>query len=400
MSEILLRSSNFEEVTFRGPSSSVQYNEFQKSLFMDLNNLFELTGKSKLDLIDKLGTIYHENIALQRMVKQLENQITLLQSNMALTNERIHGAFFFTNENIPNTIIPLFGPDVSNDLSLYQPLYGEITLPILNRTSKVHLIANELTGEVSVPRELEVSFEFNQVQDLVVLDQGDIFKAFNGKAGEYWKFTALSPSGGVNSVEGTIHIKLPTNISANIFVDTIFIHSFPEYTMEIINITYKTIMGETFSLQNLLTNTTLQNSPLVDHLNPTVPFYNIGKQIYRFKREEITEIDITIRQPVFYKNAGEQSNYFIFGAQEIGVEYTTYASAGDIYILFPDAPATSLGNLGYRSLNQQFGKVFFSTQTVSGDPLPDNIVRISLEQGINNPSITPVVSRIEYREQI
>src|SRR3990167_6480813 len=153
-----LKTTVLEAVPFRGPSSSEQYNDFQKSVFGDLTNLFELTGKTKLEILDIIDTLYQENVALQLLIKKLESQIDLLQSNITLPSEIVHGAFFFTNENVPDSIQPITAPAVNNDLSMWQRNHGELTLPINERKSKVN-IQEPTTGEIFVPKELQASFQ-------------------------------------------------------------------------------------------------------------------------------------------------------------------------------------------------------------------------------------------------
>lgn len=393
-----LRTVPLENVEFRGPSSSEQYNEFQKAVFLDLTNLFELSGKTKMEILDIIDTLYNENLALQLLIKRLESQIDLLQSNTVLPNEIVHGAFFYTNENLPDTIQPITGPSVNNDLTHWQRNYGELTLPINNHQSKVN-ITDPISGQIFVPKELEASFELTPTGDLITIDKGDIFRAFNGIPGQYWKYQAYSPSGSVESVEGTITIKLPLNISSNTFVNTLTIDPFPEFTMDILSIDYVTPNHEVFSLQELLTNSTLQVASYLNHLNPQVAFFNIGKTVYRFKREEIIELRIKVKQSTFSKKPNQAGNYFTLGAQNLGVEYLTYAPTSTVYVVF-DAEATSVQNLGYTVLARQFGKIFLSNQTPTGDPLPDNITRLILEQGVNNPAVTPVITKVEYKEAI
>ena len=106
-----------------------------------------------------------------------------------------------------------------------------------------------------MPSNLEVSvFESSDVEPIdeetkqrkfYAVDSSGITKAFDGDKNSFWvRQSESNENKCVTEVYGLIHVKIPQNISNNIYTNTITIHPSPEYSMSILDIQYKNQNGE------------------------------------------------------------------------------------------------------------------------------------------------------------
>ncbi|MEK1828975.1 hypothetical protein AAAC51_07450 [Priestia megaterium] len=110
-------------------------------------------------------------------------------------------------------------------------------------------------GEYILPNNLEVSvYETTDVEPIDTttqqrkyypVDASTINKALDGDKNTFWiRQSESNENKCVTEVYGLIHVKIPQEISNNIYTNTLLLHPSPEYSMSIMDIQYKNQNGE------------------------------------------------------------------------------------------------------------------------------------------------------------
>ncbi len=120
----------------------------------------------------------------------------------------------------------------------------------------------------------------------------------------------------VTEVYGIIHVKIPKDISNNVYTNTLILHPSPEYSMSILDIQYKNQNGEWRRIETY---------PTKQATNTAVPeeIAEAGKLIFSFPKREVLELQIKVKQPYWFRN--DNKRVFMYGFQDIIVEYREYS---------------------------------------------------------------------------
>lgn len=306
----------------KGPSSSVEFNRIQNSMHYDINALFDVANKHDQEIKQNMDVLIRENFFLQNKINDLSQKLEKIKVDMmykaqGLSKQQMIKSMY-TVDDVVNS-----GTSQAN----LDTLYGVLTLPSASRTSKVSYQAEDRS--VIVPNSLGLSLlESTDTQPLDTesgmrqyysVNDRNLTKAFDKNNNTFWVRTASFPDeSNVSEVFGHLTITLPLNILNNVYVNTLTLHPYPEYSMTIADIWYKGYDGTRHRLLNYPTTK--------DNMNQDVPvaIKGSGKLFFSFPKTEITEIQIFFSQPYWFSNEGNRD--FTYGFQDIGVEYRDYSS--------------------------------------------------------------------------
>jgi len=77
------------------------------------------------------------------------------------------------------------------------------------------------------------------------IDSKEMDKAFDGDKNSFWVRKAeMNENKCVTEVYATIHVKVPQELSNNVYTNTITLHPSPEFSLSIMDIQYKNQNGE------------------------------------------------------------------------------------------------------------------------------------------------------------
>ncbi|WP_103656390.1 hypothetical protein, partial [Bacillus thuringiensis] len=264
--------------------------------------------------------ILRENYFLQNRLKKLEGRVYELEKdyqNNSMVGESILTRSFYHASNIISSN--------ANSPVNVDTLHGIIT-PVVVRSHDKIAYKNDL-GEYILPSNLEVNvYESSDVEPIdeetkqrkfYEVDSSGITKAFDGDKNSFWvRQSETNENKCVTEVYGLIHVKIPQNISNNIYTNTITLHPSPEYSMSVLDIQYKNQNGEWRRIETY---------PVKKVNNTDVPeeIVEAGKLVFAFPRRQVTELQIKVKQPYWFKH--DNKRIFMYGFQDIVVEYREYS---------------------------------------------------------------------------
>jgi hypothetical protein len=330
-------------VRYGGPSSSEDYNNTNRDMYIDLLRLYNNIGNSEEKLREAVNMLLLENLFLQRKIDELQSEIYNLLDQVAQLPSRtfklLPSSMMTSHEGYTNVLSP-----ASIDRE-----YMLVTLPVAaNAVSKTHL-TNYTTGEIFVPSSLRVNIypsEENYIEN-------NITKAFDGNNAAYWQ-RSVTYGGSVSETECLLEINLPTNISSSLYVNSIIFRPFPENSMDIMAIYY----NSTDNPKNITFSETSKDSHAdivskgwslipgfpVDENEEPIPVLEAQRTKWCFSDTAMTKVVIRLRQRNWVEENGER--VFIFGAKEIDVRYENYNRTGG-YFLTPFSPILNAGETSY-----------------------------------------------------
>lgn len=308
----------------KGPSSSAEFNRLQNDIHYDLTNLFDVANRHDLEIKENMDVLIRENFFMQNKINELETALDKIRTNLlykeqGLQRQQLIQSFYSVENIVPGT----------NDNTGYvDTLYGVGTLKDSDRVVKTSYRSDD--NQVIIPSSLEFTLmesnntrEINAttgMRDYYLVSDKNVVKGFDRNNNTFWIHTSSFPEeSNVSEVYGLLHIKLPLNILNNIFTNVLTLHPYPEYSLGIADILYKGY-GETwYRLPNYPTEKDAANN------DRPVPIKNTSKLMFAFPKTEITEIQILFTQPYWFSNEGKRD--FVYGFQDIGIEYRTYNTA-------------------------------------------------------------------------
>lgn len=335
MQPISSRNTNL----YKGPSTSKDFNTIRNALHHDLYTLFGIANDHENEIKLNMDVLIRENFFLQNRLATIEKELEQAKINLRFKEQgekkQRDIQTFYSKENI----ILMDSPYRLTDLDT---TYGVASIAPSDYSSKV--TRTSTNGGVVVPSELKLTIkESNDTQPFdestglrqhyEVVDI-DLTAIFDQDKNTFWTRTASFPADqGVTEVYGVLEIKLPLNQLTDINANTIVINPYPEYSMDILDITYKGYGDQWFRLPNFPEEEN-RDGKLVP-----IPFTETGKMIYTFPRKEITEVQIHFRQPYWFKNG--QSRDFIYGFQDINIENRVYSNEEAEFITVFDLEGTT-----------------------------------------------------------
>lgn len=316
MKPITLQNPNLN----KGPSSSTEFNKLRNDVQTDITSLFNVANNHEDEIANSMDHILRENFFLQNRLQKLEGRIVELEreyQNSNLDGQSIFSRSFFhasnvmaSNPNSPVSVDTLHGivsPVVvrSHDKIAYKNDFGQSILP-----SNLDITVYEST-------DVDPIDETTQQRVFQKVDTKNIRAAFDGDKNSFWiSKAAFNENKCVTEVYGLIHVKIPQEISNNVYTNTLILHPSPEYSMSLLDIQYKNQNNEWRRLETYPTKTEGTSQVPVE-------VGEMGKMIFSFPKSQMTEIKIMVKQPYWFKH--DNKRVFMYGFQDIVAEYREYS---------------------------------------------------------------------------
>lgn len=313
--------TNLNPNLHRGPSNSQEFNQIQNSIHYDLTQLFDVANLHDQTIRDNMDILIRENFFLQSKIQELETKLEEIIVDYTYKGNNLNKQqaikSMYTLENIT----------LGSASATIDTLYGIATIADIDRTSKIIYRSDD--GTVTIPSSFSVSvLESNNtrpinnvgVRDYYTITDSNVIRSFDTSNNSIWAHTSSFPQeSNISEVYGIIDIKLPLDMLNNLFTNVLTIHPYPEYSMTIADILYKGYGNTWYRLPNFPKS--------IDSFGheSAVPIMNASKLMFSFPKIEITEIQIFFTQPYWFLNNGMRD--FVYGFQEIGVEYRSYNSS-------------------------------------------------------------------------
>jgi hypothetical protein len=313
--------TNLNPNLHRGPSNSQEFNQIQNSIHYDLTQLFDVANLHDQTIRDNMDILIRENFFLQSKIQELETKLEEIIVDYTYKGNNLNKQqaikSMYTLENIT----------LGSASATIDTLYGIATIADIDRTSKIIYRSDD--GTVTIPSSFSVSvLESNNtrpinnvgVRDYYTITDSNVIRSFDTSNNSIWAHTSSFPQeSNISEVYGIIDIKLPLDMLNNLFANVLTIHPYPEYSMTIADILYKGYGNTWYRLPNFPKS--------IDSFGheSAVPIMNASKLMFSFPKIEITEIQIFFTQPYWFLNNGMRD--FVYGFQEIGVEYRSYNSS-------------------------------------------------------------------------
>ncbi len=296
MRPLLERLSN----QYKGPASSDDYNNLRETLYFDILRLYDIAARNQVKINSNMNALMSENYFMQNKIRQLEDLLTNLELSLSsqgkvkyLRNTFNSGSNF--SYDIPGVTIP------ADKRLKIDTLNGIGTLPVNASYNKIYLTDNH--GEKFLPDSFVVEVEEGtSLENLEVIEDKSVYNAFDGKRLNFW-FRRIKRDVSAQNIYSRITLKLPLNIVNNAFANSISIHPCPEFSMSLLSIEYKDIIG-------------VWKPILDDEIN------ELTKSKFIFSELEMTDVRITLKQPHWSEDNNER--VFTYGLQSIEVAYEEY----------------------------------------------------------------------------
>lgn len=307
----------------KGPSSSLEFNQIRNDLNYDLASLFMIANEHDKEIRDNMDILIRENYFLQNKLNKMEETLEKIKTDLIYKENGMDKQqliqSFYDLEHVGTGDL---------NTALIDTLYGVAMIRESDRLSKTAYVSED--GARVIPQSLVVSvMETNNTvpiqketgnQTYTIVDDLDTLKMFDGSNNSVWvRTSSFDEDTNVSEVRGILHVKLPMDIMNNAHCNTITLNPYPEFSMTIADIWYKGY-GDTW--YRLPTFPTAKDA---DNKEVPVPFKDSGKLIFTFPKMEVTEIQVFYSQPYWFMNAGKRE--FVYGFQEVGVEYRAYNTA-------------------------------------------------------------------------
>lgn len=304
----------------KGPSRSADFNQMQNDMHRDLVQIFSIANANTNTIKSNMDFLIRENFFLQNKINKLMTSFEKIKADLLYKEQGVQRQQLIKSMYTLDNILALNGSTTSIDT-----MYGIATLKDSDRVVKTAYV-NEV-GDRIIPDSLQVTLlesnntipidEATQMRQFQEVGGQDFSPLFDGSNNSFWTRKVSYPKdSNVSTVYGILHVKLPLNILNNIYTNTLTIHPAPEFSLTIADVWYKGY-GETWYR--------LPNYPMkqgtVDSGEP-MEIQDSGKLIFTFPRTEVTEVQIFFTQPYSFLNQNKRE--FVYGFQEIGVEYRVY----------------------------------------------------------------------------
>ncbi|MES9681788.1 hypothetical protein ABWK22_02485 [Gottfriedia acidiceleris] len=316
MRPITLRNPNLN----KGPSSSEEFNKLRNDIQTDITSLFDIVNDHDDVITENMDHILRENYFLQNRLIKLTNRVQELEKNYqnnSIEGESILTRSFYHASNIISS-------NANNPVNI-DTLHGIISPVVVKSHDKI-AYKNDL-GEYILPSNLEIAvYESSDVEPIdeatkqrkfYAVDTTGITKAFDGDKNSFWvRQSETNENKCVTEVYGLIHVKIPQNISNNVYTNTLILHPSPEYSMSVLDIQYKNQNGEWRRIETY---------PVKKVNNVDVPeeITEAGKLVFSFPKRQVTELQIKVKQPYWFKH--DNKRIFMYGFQDVVVEYREHS---------------------------------------------------------------------------
>jgi hypothetical protein len=304
----------------KAPSTSAEFNRIQNRLHYDLVQLFNIANRHNVQIKDNMDILIRENFFLQNKINELGMALEKIKTDMTYKEQGLQKQQIIKSMYSRNGIVTGKPLDANVDT-----LYGIATIPDADKVSKTSYMTDD--QKVIIPSSLRVSIlESNNTQKIDTetgmreyysISDPYLLQAFDKNNNTFWVRTSQFPDeSNVSEVYGCMTINLPLDILNNVYVNTLTLNPYPEYSLTIADVWYKGYDGTRYRLPNYPTTKDSSNKDV------PVAIKDAGKLLFSFPKTEMTEIQIYFSQPYWFANEGKRD--FVYGFQDIGVEYRSY----------------------------------------------------------------------------
>lgn len=314
---VTLRNQNL----YKGPATSREFNELRNDIQKDLTSLFGVANKHDVQIKENMDILLREQFFMQNRVEKLERRVKELEVEQKAKESGGDSKMLRTFYHMEG----LKDGDSTKQSSI-DIMRGIISPLSTKMQSKLSYVNDQ--GQYVIPKSLEVTVsESNDTEPLdaggniqyYAINQKGIESAIDGDRNTFWINTSqFARTSGVTEVYGMIHIKIPTDIMNNVYVNTLLLNPYPEYSMTISDIQYKGT-GEQWNRLSTYPTTKDTTGKVVP-----VSIDECSKILLSFNRTEMTEVKIMFKQPYWFEH--QNNRFFIYGFQDIKLEYREYAS--------------------------------------------------------------------------
>lgn len=304
----------------KGPSSSSEFNQLRNDIQRDITTLFDISNEHESVIAENMDHVLREHYFVQNRLAKLSDRVKELEREVENGREMGQSYMLRSFYQASNVLPGQEGRPVEVDT-----LHGLVS-PLVVKNHNKMAFKNDL-GEYILPSTFEVSVQERTNAEPVSaedpsagfygIDTNGIRKAFDGDKNSFWvRNVETNETECVTEVEALIHVKIPQNISNNVYTNTLTLHPSPEYAMSVLDIQYRNQNGEWRRLETY---------PVKKNGSGEVPveIEEAGKLVFAFPKRQVTELKVHIKQPYWFKH--ENKRIFMYGFQDIVAEYREYS---------------------------------------------------------------------------
>jgi hypothetical protein len=320
---ITLRNPNL----YKGPATSREFNQLRNDIQYDLTTLYGITNDHDKKMKDNMDVLLREQFFMQNRIEKLQRRVAELEQEQQAKETGEDSKMlrsFYHMEGLKDG-------DTNKQVSI--DVTRGIVSPLTTKMQSKLSYVND-KGDYIIPKSLQVTVaESNDTEPLdasgniqyYAIAQKGIESAIDGDRNTFWINTSqFAKTSGVTEVYGVIDIVIPTDILNNVYVNTVLVNPYPEYSMTITDIQYKGL-GDQWNRLSTFPTTKDTSGNVVP-----VEIEECSKLLLSFPRVEMTEIKIMFKQPYWFEH--EDSRFFIYGFQDIKLEYREYASTESEFV--------------------------------------------------------------------
>ena len=226
-----------DEVKYRGPASSHNYNITQEAIAFDLVNLYNLVNEYS-EILTETGVAHIiENLYSQGRINQMEYEFMVMR---AKAEAQGHDFMLGRDRTKHIYVLPerMYVEQGMQYPANIDKLYRQANLPRYSQVYKLYLY-NEIDGRITIPDTLKIDVG-PKPDNMRVFDNG-FERCLNDNPHEFWVRKVINNND--TAVEATIELELPDTIIANRDINTIELCTFPYHSVDIMSIEYKVNAG-------------------------------------------------------------------------------------------------------------------------------------------------------------
>lgn len=323
---------------YKGPSGSKEFNSIRNDLHHDLHSLFTIANEHDTQIRNNMDLLIRENYFLQNRLSVLETELEQAKINLRFKDQGVNRQKDIQSFYLKDNVLSMETKERMTDINT---MYGVTTIHSAKNSSKVSQVSS--AGIVIVPSSLETAlYESSNIRpidpttgerDYYLVEGGLSAEAFDQNTNTFWtNYVTYPEDKGVTEIYAILHIKLPIQHLSDVFSNKITINPYPEYSMDVLDIQYKGYGDQWMRLPNYpVEEINGEESP--------IPFRESSKLIFTFPKREITEIQIHLRQPYWFKNGDERT--FVYGFNNINIEHSIYNNEEAEFVTVFDLDGTT-----------------------------------------------------------
>jgi len=226
-----------DEVKYRGPATSHNYNFTQEAIAFDLVNLYNLVNTYSETLTEVGVAHVIENLYSQGRINQLEYEFMIMRAKC----EDLGHSFDLNRDRTKHIyVLPerMYTEEDMNYPANIDLIYRQVNLPRFSQIYKLYLY-NEVDGRITIPDTLKIDIT-PKPDNLRVFDNG-FEKCLNGNQHEFWIRRIINNKD--SAVETIIELELPDTIIASRDINCLEFQTYPYHSLDIMSIEYKVNAG-------------------------------------------------------------------------------------------------------------------------------------------------------------